>query len=81
MHRYSNVDRCDFELVDGYTNEVIQTYDNYNCNLGYDLCAEDRSYYNDVENEYRYFCSERFSYDDTYDYHWDLDRDFYSDVY
>ena len=46
LHRYSNVDRCDYELVDGWTNESIEYYDNYQCNLGYDLCADDRDYYN-----------------------------------
>ena len=81
MHRYSDVDRCDFELVDGWSNEVVQTYNDYSCNYGYDVCADDRSYYNDIENEYRYFCSERFSYDDEYDYDWDYDRDFYHDAY
>ena len=81
LHRYSNIDRCDYELVDGWTNETIDYFDNYQCNQGYDLCASDRDYYNRMENGYRYFCSERFFYDDSYDYGWDFDRDFYYDTY
>ena len=80
LHRYSNVDRCDYELVDGWTNESIEYYDNYQCNLGYDLCADDRDYYNRNEGDYRYFCSERFYYDESHDYDWNFDQDFYWDI-
>ena len=80
LHRYSDQDRCDYELVDGLTNETVEYYDDYRCNVGYDLCADDRDYYNRVENDYRYFCSERFYYDDNHNYDWDYDRDFYWDI-
>ncbi len=80
LHRYSDLDRCDYELVDGYTNTVVQTYYDSRCNIGYDMCSDLRSIYNSSEGEYRYFCSERLDYDDSYDYNWNSEDDFYSDT-
>jgi hypothetical protein len=57
-HRYSNVDRCDYELVDSYDEETVRDFSGYSCNVGYDRCAEVRDEYNYDEEENRYFCSE-----------------------
>ncbi len=79
-HRYSNVDRCDYELVDGYSNQTVTTFNSYNCNVGYDACAQMRDQYNRNDRSYRYFCSERFDRDDNYSYNWDMNDNFYSDL-
>jgi len=59
---------------------VVQTYYDYQCNFGYDMCSDLRSIYNSSAGEYRYFCAERLDYDNTYDYNWNTEDDFYSDV-
>ena len=79
-HRYSNVDTCDYELVDGFNNTVERTYYNYTCSFGYDQCADQRDQMNNWSNDYRYFCSERLE-GNVNDYNYDYDDDFYSDVY
>ena len=79
-HRYSNVDTCDYELVDGFNNTVERTYYNYTCSFGYDQCADQRDQMNNWSNDYRYFCSERLE-GNVYDYNYDYNDDFYSDVY
>ncbi|PIK13804.1 hypothetical protein [Halobacteriovorax sp. JY17] len=79
-HRYSHVDTCDYELVDGWNNTVERTYYNYTCSFGYDQCANQRDQMNDWSNDYRYFCSEKLE-GSVYDYDYDYNDDFYSDVY
>jgi hypothetical protein len=79
MHRYSHYDLCSYDLVDGYTNDVVTTYGTYSCAQAYDICAERRDDMNWFEDGYRYFCSERFDYDSSYNYGWDND-DYYSDL-
>ncbi len=79
-HRYSHVDMCNYELVDGWNNTVERTYYNNTCSTGYDLCASQRDQMNSWSSDYRYFCSERLDGSvDDYDY--DLNDDFYSDIY
>ena len=80
LHRYSDIDTCDYELVDAYSNQVIRTYHNMSCNRGYDQCSVDRSYYNRDYQDYRFFCSEKFYSDESHNYNWNLDEDFYHDV-
>jgi hypothetical protein len=80
IHRYSNVDSCDYELVDGQTNQVVQQFHGQTCNQGYDYCAQTRDDYNRSSNDYRYFCSERFDRDPSYNYQWNTNEDFYYDV-
>jgi hypothetical protein len=79
-HRYSHMDTCNYELVDGYTNNVQRSYPGYSCNTGYDLCANLRDSLNWQSTGYRYFCSEKFSYDSSHSYNWNYNTDFYSDL-
>ncbi|WP_127716648.1 hypothetical protein [Halobacteriovorax sp. HLS] len=78
-HRYSRIDYCNYELVDGYNNTVERRFYNYTCNTGYDLCADLRDNLNSYEYGYRYFCSEKLDGDYT-EYGYDYNDDFYSDV-
>jgi len=79
-HRYSHIDRCDYELVDSYTGRVERRFNTYTCSTGYDLCADKRDDLNDYEWDTRYFCAERYSsyssdpYIDDYGYD---DSDYY----
>lgn len=61
-HRYSSVDRCDYELVDSYDEETVREFSGYSCNVGYDRCAEVRDDWNYDEEDNRYFCSETSDY-------------------
>ena len=61
QHRYSNVDYCDYQLVDSYSDYVVREYNNRICSFGYDECARDRDYENRHEYSERYFCAERYS--------------------
>ena len=61
-HRYSNVDLCDYQLVDSYTDSVVRNFDNRICSYGYDECARERDYQNDYEYGNRYFCAERYQF-------------------
>jgi hypothetical protein len=79
LHRYSNWDKCEYALVDGYNNTTVRTYGGY-CATAYDRCADRRDDKNYDEYGYRYFCSEKFDYEDTFDYDWDYDDSFYSDT-
>ena len=79
-HRYSHMDICNYELVDGYTNTVQRSYPGYSCNTGYDLCANLRDSLNWQTTGYRYFCSEKFSFDSNYNYNWNYNNDFYYDL-
>ncbi len=66
-HRYSSFDRCHYQLVDKYTHRVEQTWWDYTCNRGYDLCAYQRERMNSWEGDYRYFCAETYR-DDLFDF-------------
>lgn len=59
-HRYSYNDICDYQLVDSYTDSVVQSYSNMSCAYAYDSCADDRDYENRYEMDDRYFCAERY---------------------
>lgn len=72
QHRYSDVDLCNYELVDSYTNSVERSFHNLTCDQGYDLCADLRDDYNDRNRDYRYFCSERLEYERDYHYNWNV---------
>jgi hypothetical protein len=80
MHRYSTVDTCDYELVDGTSNQVVQTFHGITCNQGYDRCAQYRDEWNQQVGDYQYFCSEKFDRDPSYNYNWNTNEDFYYDV-
>ena len=58
QHRYSTMDSCDYQLVDKYTDQVIDTYYNQTCSYGYDSCSYQRDQMNQNEYEDRYFCAE-----------------------
>lgn len=60
QHRYSNLDTCDYQLVDRYTDSAVRYYDNRVCSAGYDECARDRDWENDNAYENRYFCAETY---------------------
>ena len=79
LHRYSNLDQCEYELVDGYNNRTIRSYSG-TCAISYDRCAEYRDHKNYEEYGYRYFCSERFDYENDFYYDWDYSDSFYSDI-
>ena len=82
QHRYSDNDRCNYELVDGYNNTTVRSYaSSYSCKSSYDRCANDRDSYNYSTHDYRYFCSERLDRDYGYDSNYNYDDDFYSDIY
>lgn len=81
QHRYSSDDRCNYELVDGYSNTVVRSFAGYSCRDGYDYCADLRDDMNYRRSGYQYFCSERV--DNSYGgyTHWDYNDDFYTDVW
>lgn len=66
-HRYTPVEICDYELVDGHSNRTYETFYGQNCSRGYDNCADLRDELNWYEYDDRYFCAERF-FDDPYRY-------------
>ncbi len=78
QHRYSDQDVCNYELVDGRSNQTLDTFYGQYCNVGYDRCSQARDNANYQVGEYRYFCSERV--EEGEDYNWDYNDDFYSDV-
>ena len=59
-HRYSNLETCNYQLVDKYTHSVERTYWNQLCTTGYNSCAYERDRRNDREYSNRYFCAETF---------------------
>lgn len=80
-HRYSPVEYCDYELVDGYNNNTHTAFHGQSCQSAYDRCANLRDDLNYYAGDYRYFCSERF-FDDPFSYdHWDFYDDFYTGAY
>jgi hypothetical protein len=58
-YRYNPVDYCSYEVVDSTTNTAVRSYSEMACNVGYDVCAQERDTYNDLEGYDRYFCAER----------------------
>lgn len=77
-HRYSQIDTCDYELVDGWDNRTVATFHGRSCNQGYDMCADQRDEMNYRAYDSRYFCAERL--DNSRSYNWDYNNDFYSDL-
>ncbi len=77
-HRYSPMDSCNYELVDGYDNRTEMTFSGRSCQSGYDACARERDERNYRSYDDRYFCSERL--DSSRSYNWDYNDDFYSDL-
>lgn len=77
-HRYSPVDTCDYELVDGYDNRAVATFHGRSCQSGYDMCANERDERNYRSYDHRYFCAERL--DNSRSYNWNYNDDFYSDL-
>lgn len=65
--RYSSFDYCNYQLVDQYSHQVVQTFWNQTCNQGFDICAYERDRLNSQMGEHRYFCAETFR-DYGYDY-------------
>lgn len=59
-HRYSNLETCNYQLVDKYNHRVERTYYGQTCSRGYNACAYDRDINNDREYSNRYFCAETF---------------------
>ena len=59
-HRYSNVDRCNYQLIDKYTQRVVTNYWEMQCNFGYDQCSNERDDRNYREGEFRFFCAETY---------------------
>ncbi len=41
-HRYSDEDKCDYQLIDTRTNTVVQSFSNGSCKQSYDDCATQR---------------------------------------
>jgi len=58
LHRYSDTDNCNYELVDSFYDEVVDRFHSMSCRIGYDKCARVRDDWNWEEREERYFCSE-----------------------
>jgi len=73
LHRYSEEDSGEFDLVDSYTDKVYATFFGRSLRQSYDRCAEIRDILNEEAEDYRYFCAERFEYDPEYNYDWDPD--------
>jgi hypothetical protein len=73
VHRYSSVDPGSYDLVDSITDKVYATFYGNSLKQSYDRCADLRDRLNNDEGFYRYFCAERFEYDQDYDYGWDPD--------
>lgn len=80
LHRYSSVDNCDYELVDGYNNQTVKIFPRQACNISYDLCATYRDEKNSSLKENRYFCSEKFIYNPNHRYRWNTRDHFYRDL-
>ncbi len=60
-HRYSKLDDCNYQLINNYSDEIIDSFSGQKCNESYDLCAEARDNLNyDNLNNNLYFCSEVF---------------------
>ncbi len=62
-HRYSNVETCNYQLVDKNTHSVQGRYNNNLCSVGYNSCANERDNMNNQFQENKYFCAENFKED------------------
>ncbi len=60
LHRYSAIERCNYQLVNGYNHKVKETYWDYTCQEGYNLCAVKRDRLNRRARSFKYFCAETF---------------------
>lgn len=58
-YRYTPVETCRYELVDGLNYSVVKTYPNQACNVAYDKCAVERDTKNASFGSKRYFCAEK----------------------
>ena len=58
---------------------MVRNFNN-NCARAYDQCAVSRDRSNHSQRAFRYFCSESFYYEDQYDYSWDYNDSFYTDL-
>ncbi len=58
-YRYSPVEMCQYELVDGDNYSVVKTYPQEACTTAYDTCAAERDTMNSTISVERYFCAER----------------------
>lgn len=57
-YRYSPVDQCQYDLVDGDTYTTVKTFDLKACSIAYDECATERDTMNHNIGMERYFCAE-----------------------
>jgi hypothetical protein len=57
-YRYSPVDQCQYDLVNGETNTVERRTELTACNVAYDQCAADRDALNSTLGVDQYFCAE-----------------------
>jgi hypothetical protein len=57
-YRYSPVETCKYELVDGATNVTVEHYPENVCNYAYDTCAQRRDQLNSNTGLDQYFCAE-----------------------
>ena len=57
-YRYSPVETCKYELVDGATNMAVEQYPENVCNYAYDTCAQRRDELNSNIGLDQYFCAE-----------------------
>ncbi len=57
-YRYSTVDQCQYDLVDGDSNTVAGRTELMACNEAFDLCAADRDVRNTEVGMDRFFCAE-----------------------
>jgi hypothetical protein len=56
--RYSRIDRCHYELIDRTEQQVLESYPDEICQVGYDSCSKERDHLNEMGQDYRYFCAE-----------------------
>ena len=59
-YRYSDYDYCSYQLVDKYTHQVVANYWNQRCNMGYDICSQQRDHLNYQSRDFRYMCAETY---------------------
>jgi hypothetical protein len=57
-YRYSPIELCQYELVDGDTYQAVKTYHQKECNIGFNECALERDRLNSEIGMERYFCAE-----------------------
>ncbi len=59
QHRYSEIDLCNYELVDLDDKTVVKTYHSQSCKVGFDSCAAKRDQLNSTKYAHRYACLEK----------------------